>query len=90
VTPLRGDAASTEYSSESPDIGNVRGRFTFVGDTILAVGRALQGDMVVVESLRGVNEERYESRGKLLSNGRLLSTWSVTLTREAGNRFERA
>jgi hypothetical protein len=82
VTPLRGDAATTEYSSESSDLGTVRGSFTFVADTILGVGRAQHGDLLVVEALRRADIDRYESRGKLLSEGRLLSAWAVTLTRE--------
>jgi hypothetical protein len=82
VTPLRGDAATTEYSSESPDLGTVRGKFTLVGDTILAVGRAQQRDLLIFEAVRWANDDRYESRGKLLSDGKLLSAWAVSLARE--------
>jgi hypothetical protein len=81
VTPLRGDAASTEYSSESTDLGTVRGRFTFVGDTIIGIGRAEHADLLVVDALRRADIDRYESRGKLVSDGRLLSAWVLTLTR---------
>ncbi len=82
VTPLRGDAASTEYSAESSELGTVRGRFTFVGDTIIGIGRAEHADLVVVDALRRADIDRYDSRGKLLSDGRLLSAWAVTLTRQ--------
>jgi hypothetical protein len=82
VTPLRGDAASTEYSSESSELGTVRGRFTFVGDTIVGIGRAEQSDLLVVDALRRADLDRYESRGTLLSDGRLLSAWALTLTRQ--------
>jgi hypothetical protein len=82
VTPLRGNAATTDYSSEGSDIGTVRGTLTIVGDTILRVGRTQEGDLLVVEALRRDDIDRYEARGKLLSKGRLLSAWALTLTRE--------
>ena len=82
VTPLREGRMTTEYSAESSDLGVLRGRFTFIGGTILATGRSQEGDLLVVEALRRVDEERYEVCGELLGEGRLLSAWALTLTRE--------
>ncbi len=75
------DRDITFWSSENPDLGRLRGKFTVVGDSILSCFKDEDGGYSGMEYLRFVDGNTYINRGTLLKDEELLSSWSVTLGR---------
>lgn len=84
IRPFPAGARSTSWVSENPALGELRGTFAVVGDTILSVYRAADGAALGSESLRRVDADIYENRGVLRVEDGGVSTWAVRLTRVEG------
>jgi hypothetical protein len=72
---------STHWTALNPAIGALRGRFVIAGDTILSFYASPTGRFRGFESIQQRNSTRYNVRGGLLEEDKLLSTWALELTR---------
>jgi len=81
VQPFEPGALKTEWVSVNPDLGELRGRVTVVGDSLLFEYASEDREHSGTEYLRRLDDDRYENRGVFYSGGRRVSSWIVRLTR---------
>ena len=81
IHPLVPGAFATQWSSSSPTLGTLRGRFLIVGDSILSTYESATGRYRGQDTLLQRDERRYSARGALFDGARLLSAWAVELLR---------
>ncbi|HEV8106527.1 MAG TPA: hypothetical protein VGP97_03325 [Burkholderiales bacterium] len=81
IVPFSPGARSTHWTALNPAIGALRGRFVIAGDTILSFYASPTGRFRGFESIQQRNSTRYNVRGGLLEEDKLLSTWALELTR---------
>ena len=83
IDPFRPGKTSTHWKSSNRILGNLKGHFFIVGDSILSLFRSEDGRYSGTEWLQMVGEGTYWSRRVLLDGNRMLSSWSMEL-RKAG------
>jgi hypothetical protein len=81
IHPLAPGALATPWSSSSPTLGTLRGRFLILNDAILSAYESATGRYRGQDTLLARDARRYSARGALFEGGRLLSAWSVELVR---------
>ena len=81
IVPFARGSDSTTWKSENPDLGPLVGTFAVVGDSILSAFRNGDGSLYGTEYLKNVDPDTYANRGVLLKQGKLISSWSATITR---------
>lgn len=81
IEPFGPGERSTSWTAENPVLGELRGTFAVVGDTILSVYRSADGGASGSESLRRVDDDSYENRGLLRAADGEVSAWDMRLTR---------
>jgi hypothetical protein len=81
IVPFSPGARSTHWTALNPAIGALRGRFVIVGDSILSFYASATGRYRGFESLLRRDRARYSVRGSLLEEDKLVSSWSLELTR---------
>ena len=81
IVPFSPGARSTHWTALNPAIGALRGRFVIVGDSILSFYASPTGRYRGFESLLRRDSARYSVRGSLLEEDKVVSTWSLELTR---------
>jgi len=81
IHPLAPGAFATHWSSSSPTLGTLRGRFLFVADAILSSYESATGRYRGQDTLLQRDERRYSARGALFDGARLLSAWAVELVK---------
>ncbi|HEX6267765.1 MAG TPA: hypothetical protein VFZ81_12825 [Burkholderiales bacterium] len=81
IQPFSPGARSTHWSAASPALGALRGRFVLAGDAILSFYESPAGRYRGFECLLQREATRYGVRGTLLEEDKVLSTWSLELTR---------
>jgi hypothetical protein len=81
IVPFSPGARSTHWSSQSPALGALRGRFVIAGDAILSMYASPTGRFRGFESIQQRDEARYGVRGTLLEEDKVLSTWALELAR---------
>ena len=81
IVPFERGSDSTTWRSENPSLGPLVGSFAVVGDSILSTFRSPDGLYYGTEYLKSSNPDTYSNRGVLMTRGRIISSWSVTLTR---------
>lgn len=79
--PIPPKATFVQWDSTSPMLGNVPGCFAFVDDTIISSSIIASTGQHATETLRFVNENRYETRGALFQSDTLLASWRVLMQR---------
>ena len=75
---VRGNIA-TPWSSQSPMLGGLNGRFLLLGDAILSTWESATGKFRGTETLLMRDEAHYSARGALFDGGKLMSAWMVEL-----------
>lgn len=81
ITPFSPGARSTHWTSTNPAVGALRGRFVLAGDAILSLYESATVRYRGFECLLQREPGRYGVRGTLLEEDKVLSTWSLELTR---------
>jgi hypothetical protein len=81
IEPFAPGARSTHWSSLSPTLGALRGRFVLAGDAILSFYASPTGRYRGFECLQQRDAARYAVRGALLEEDKVVSTWSFELAR---------
>ena len=79
ILPLENGASTTRFNGVSGVMGDVDGALAFFDDVILLTYGS--DEFRGIESLRFLDEDRYETRGALFRNGGHVSSWSYVLTR---------
>jgi hypothetical protein len=79
IVPLAKNKEWTPWESHNPAIGDLCGRFAFVGDTILSSWTSKDLRFNGVEALLYVNDTTYTTRGVLFQEGEKLSSWEGVL-----------
>lgn len=81
IIPFERGSDSTTWRSENPSLGPLVGSFAVVGDSILSTFRSPDGLYYGTEYLKSINPDTYANRGVLMTRGKIISSWSATLTR---------
>lgn len=81
ITPLPVGKDFTEWTSQNPALGRLKGRFMIIGDTILSSYSSEKGDYSGSECLVLLANGTYHNRGFAFNGDRKLSSWEVTLER---------
>ncbi len=83
IEPIGIGMTSTGWKSRNRVLGNLKGRFVFVKDSILSLFRSEEGRYSGTEWLQMIREGTYQSRRVLLVGDRVLSSWVMEM-RKAG------
>jgi len=83
IEPFGTGNTSTRWKSSNRILGNLKGHFVIVGDSILSLFRSEGGRYSGTEWLQKVDEGTYRSLRVLLDGDRTLSSWAMEL-RKAG------
>jgi hypothetical protein len=83
IEPFGTGKTSTHWKSSNRLLGNLKGYFVIVGDSILSLFRSEDGRYSGTEWLLMVDEGTYQSRRVLLDGDKTLSSWAMEL-RKAG------
>lgn len=81
VRPFSEDDGFTTWTSHNPALGKLTGSFSVVGDVILSVYRAADGEESGTECIRRLTRDVYEARGTLADGEERISSWEMTLSR---------
>ncbi len=81
IIPFERGSDATTWRSEDPGLGTLVGTYAVVGDSILSAFRTEDGSFYGTEYIKNVDPDTYANRGVLLHHGRIVSSWSATLTR---------
>lgn len=84
VRPFSEEDGFTTWTSHNPALGELRGSFSVVGETILSVYEGSGGRGSGTECIRRLTRDVYEARGTLTEGGERISAWSLTLRRSGG------
>ena len=83
IEPFGTGKTSTNWKSSNRLLGNLKGYFILVGDSLLSLFRSEDGRYSGTEWLQMVDEGTYRSRRVLLDGDKTLSSWAMEL-RKAG------
>lgn len=83
IVPFERGSDATTWRSVNPDLGTLVGTYAVVGDSILSAFRTEDSTFYGTEYFKNVDPDTYASRGVLLRHGKIVSSWSETLTRRA-------
>lgn len=81
IQPLATGAFATLWTCKSPSFGTLHGRFLVLGDAIVSAYESATGRYRGQDTLLMRDEKRYSARGALMDGGRILSAWTMELTR---------
>lgn len=81
IVPFERGSDATTWRSENPDLGTLVGTYAVVGDSILSAFRTEEGSFYGTEYIKNVDPDTYANRGVLLHHGKIVSSWSTTITR---------
>jgi len=84
INPFRGGSLETSWTAHNPALGQLRGRFVIVEDTLISTFASPDGTLHGTEILVQVDDDSYENRGMLFQGDQLVSTWAISLSRSAG------
>jgi hypothetical protein len=79
IEPLVPGARSTHWSSTSPTLGTLRGRFVLAGDAILSFYANPTGRYRGFECIQRRDKGRYSVRGAIMEEDKIISTWALEL-----------
>lgn len=79
IVPLARGNLATPWTSQSPTLGALNGRFLLLGDAILSTWESATGRFRGSETLLQRDAAHYSARGALFDGGKLLSAWVVEL-----------
>jgi hypothetical protein len=79
IEPLAAGARSTHWSTSNPVLGTLRGRFVISGDAILSFYANSTGRYRGFECIQQRDESRYDVRGAVMEEDKVISTWSIEL-----------
>jgi len=81
IVPFKEDAMMTTWTSHNPAFGELRGTFELEDNTITS--RYASDDQKVrgFETVTMLDEQTYRGRGEVYIEGKLTSSWNITLER---------
>jgi hypothetical protein len=82
IEPLAPGARATHWTSSSPTLGTLRGRFVLTGDAILSFYANGTGRYRGFECIQQRDERRYSVRGAMMEEDKVISSWALELTAE--------
>jgi hypothetical protein len=81
IEPLAPGNFATPWTSKSASFGTLHGRFILAGDVILSAYESATGRYRGQDTLIRREENRYSARGALFDGPKLLSAWTIELTK---------
>lgn len=81
VVPLSQGSNATHWTSESPALGTLNGRFVIAGDAILSFYASGTGRYRGFECMQQKDARTYLVRGAMLEADKVISTWVLELKR---------
>lgn len=83
VEPFQSEADTAPWKSENPELGQLLGTFTVIGDSIISVYESKDRVFSGAEFLLKLSDEQYLNRGFFKQGPVRIASWSVTLHRRA-------
>jgi hypothetical protein len=83
ITPPKHEARVVPWQSKNADIGRLTGMFVVVGASIMSLFQSADRVYLGSECLTQLDAKHYQACGLFRSNDAAISTWSMTLSREA-------
>jgi hypothetical protein len=80
IEPLAPSARATHWTSSSPALGTLRGRFVVTADAILSFYANGTGRYRGFECIQQRDERRYSVRGAMMEEDKVISSWALELT----------
>jgi hypothetical protein len=81
IEPLAPGNFATPWKSKSVSFGTLHGRFIVAGDAILSAYESATGRYRGQDTIIRRDENRYSARGALFDGPKLLSAWTVELSK---------
>lgn len=79
ITPFACGSEMTDWRSFNPALGELKGKFMIVQDSIMSKYASADGQYTGFEYLKKIDDSTYENRGLALKNDEKLSSWAVQL-----------
>ena len=79
VKKLKNKAVETEWVSDNPVTGKLKGKFHFAGNFIVSTCSSQDRKYSGFESMELVSENKYVNKGSLFLEGERVSSWEVVL-----------
>jgi hypothetical protein len=79
IHPLAKGNLTTPWTSQSPTLGSLSGRFILLDDAILSTWESATARFRGYETLLMRADNHYSARGSLFDGGKLMSAWAVEL-----------
>lgn len=79
IVPLGENSEWTSWESQNSAIGTLRGRFAFIGDTILSSWESDDHRYSGIETLVCLHPSAYSNKGIFFRGAEKLSSWAVVL-----------
>jgi len=79
ITPFVHGGEMTDWKSFNPALGELKGKFMIVLDSIMSKYVSEDGQYTGFEYLKKIDDLTYENRGFALKNDEKLSSWAVQL-----------
>jgi len=83
LSPPEEHATVLPWHAQNPAVGNMKGRFILVAESILSTAKAERSGVWATETMVRVDDDHYEARGVFVMAEEVVSSWAVTLRREA-------
>ncbi len=81
IAPWDAGSDTTSWRLRHGLLGEIKGRFVIVGDSILSASRSTDGRHSGTEYLQQLTADRYLNRGALFRGRTMISSWSFELVR---------
>jgi hypothetical protein len=81
IEPFKEGAMMTTWTSHNPAFGELSGTFELEGNTITSRYASEDQKVRGFETVTMIDEETYRGRGEIYIEGKLTSSWNVTLER---------
>ncbi|HHX79960.1 MAG TPA: hypothetical protein GX692_02730 [Acholeplasmataceae bacterium] len=79
IIPFVYGSEMTNWKSFNPALGELKGKFMIVQDSIMSKYASVDGQYTGFEYLKKIDDLTYENRGFALRNDEKLSSWAVQL-----------
>ena len=81
MEPFPDNGFQTEWMSESPMFGSMRGIFLQLANVLVSTGESSDGRFVLSEWLERIDQDNYVGRGVLLDRGERVAAWALHMER---------
>lgn len=86
IEPFPDNGFQTEWRSESPVFGRMKGIYLRLADVLVSTGESSDGRFVLSEWMERIDQDHYVGRGVLLERGERVAAWALHMERSLACR----